>query len=80
IVGVVEVSGLYGPDPSDESGRFGMVTVKAMAPLKTPVTLAAIKADLKLDHLLLVRHSRLSVSPIDAAAWKRICDLGGVKA
>ena len=80
IVGVVEVSGLYGPDPSDESGRFGMVTVKAMAPLKTPVTLAAIKADPKLDHLLLVRHSRLSVSPIDAAAWKRICDLGGVKA
>src|SRR5271169_128637 len=58
IVGIMEVSGLYRPDPSDESGRFGMVEVKASAPLKVPVTLAAIKGDPKLNHLLLVRHSR----------------------
>lgn len=80
IVGIVEVVREYHPDPTDESGRFGMVEVKALQPLKTPVTLAEIKADEKLSHLALVRQSRLSVVPVDAAAWKRICRLGGVKA
>ena len=30
IVGIVEVCALYHPDPTDASGRFGMVTVKAV--------------------------------------------------
>jgi predicted RNA-binding protein with PUA-like domain len=79
IVGIMQVSGLYRPDPSDATGKFGMVELKPVMAVKTPVTLAQIKEDPKLNHLLLVRHSRLSVSPIDAAAWKRICELGGVK-
>ena len=45
IVGVVNVCTLYQPDPTDASGRFGMVTVKALKSLSTPVTLADIKAD-----------------------------------
>lgn len=78
IVGIVEVAKLYYPDPTDESGRFGMVDFRAVKSLKTPVTLARIKDDPKLNHLPLIRQSRLSVMPIDDAAWKYICKLGGV--
>ena len=78
IVGIVEVCKLYYPDPTDETGKFGMVDVKAVMPLKTPVTLAQIKAEPKLKHLQLVTHSRLSVQQVDAASWKLICKLGGV--
>lgn len=78
IVGIVEVAKLYYPDPTDESGRFGMVDFRAVKPLKTPVTLAQIKDDPRLNHLPLIRQSRLSVMPIDDASWKYICKLGGV--
>ena len=80
IVCIVEVVKEYYPDHTDKSGRFGMVDVKAIEPLKTPVTLAQIKADDRLIHLALVRQSRLSVMPIDAKAWKLICKLGEVQA
>jgi predicted RNA-binding protein with PUA-like domain len=79
IVGIVEVVRLYYPDPSDPAGRFGMVDVKAVAPLPQPVTLETVKADPELDHLALVRNSRLSVQPVDEAAWRRICALAGAK-
>ena len=42
IVGIVEVCELYHPDPTDASGRFGMVTVRAVASMVRPVTLAEI--------------------------------------
>lgn len=79
VVGVVEVVRTHYPDPEDETGKFVAVDVKAVMPLKTPVSLAQIKAEPKLKDLLLVRHSRLSVSPVDAPAWARICQMGGVK-
>jgi predicted RNA-binding protein with PUA-like domain len=78
IVGIVEVVKLYYPDHTDESGRFGMVDFKAVKPLVKPVTLATIKSDPAINHLLLVRHSRLSVMPIDDEAWNYICKLGGI--
>ena len=80
VVGVVEIVKEYYPDPTDESGRFGMVDVKALEPLETPVTLADIKADPALQDIALVRQSRLSVMPIDAKSWKLICKKGGIKA
>jgi len=79
IVGIVEVVKTYYPDPSDETGRFGMVDFRARQPLKKPVTLAAIKAEPRLAHLALVRQSRLSVMPIDDEAWARICRMGGIE-
>ena len=80
VVGIVEIVKEYYPDPTDETGRFGMVDVKPVMPVKTPVALAAIKAEPKLAELPLVRQSRLSVSPVDAASWKLICKMGGVPA
>jgi len=77
VVGVVEIAKTYYPDPTDETGKFGMVDVKAHKKLKKPVTLATIKADPELAELALVRQSRLSVMPIDAKAWAKIVKLGG---
>jgi len=78
IVGVVEVVKEYYPDPSDKSGRFGMVDFKAVKPVETPVTLDQIKADERLGHLALIRQSRLSVMPIDDDAWKILCGMAGI--
>jgi len=76
IVGIVEVVKLYHPDPSDESGRFGMVEVKAVKPFAEPVTLAQVKAEPSLTDLTLVRNSRLSVQPVGKAEWDLICKMG----
>jgi len=80
IVGVVEVSGLYRPDPSDASGRFGMVEVRALMAVKHPVTLAEIKSEPRLAKLALVRQSRLSVVPIGEAEWRLLSAMAGIKA
>ena len=79
IVGVVKVVKEYHPDPTDKSGRFGMVSVSAVKPLKKRVNLAQIKDDKRLVHLALVKQSRLSVMPIDKKSWTIICNLGGIK-
>lgn len=79
IVGVVEIVREHYPDPSDETGKFGMVDVKAVMPVKTPVTLAAIKADPRFADLALVRLSRLSVAPVSAEHWKMLCEMAGIK-
>ncbi|MDE1937639.1 MAG: EVE domain-containing protein [Alphaproteobacteria bacterium] len=79
IVGIVEVIGEYRPDPTDESGRFGMVLVKAVRDLPKPVTLAEIKATPKLKDMTLVRASRLSVQPVKPDEWKLVCAMGELK-
>jgi predicted RNA-binding protein with PUA-like domain len=79
IVGIVEVAKPAYPDPSDETGKFVMVDVKAVMPLKTPVTLAQMKDDPALKNMALIKQSRLSVCPVSDAEWKHICTLGGVK-
>ncbi len=76
IVGIVEVAREYYPDPSDASGRFGMVDVTAVKPFEKPVSLGEIKATPRLANLALVRQSRLSVLPVGAEEWKLICKMG----
>jgi predicted RNA-binding protein with PUA-like domain len=80
IVGIVEVIAEYKPDPTDETGKFGLVDVKAVQDVPKPVTLAQVKADPKLKDMVLAREPRLSVQPVSEAEWKHICKLGGVKA
>jgi predicted RNA-binding protein with PUA-like domain len=80
IVGIVEVVKEYAPDPTDESGKFGMVEVKAVKPMPKAVTLAEIKATKALANMALVRQSRLSVGPVSAEEWALICKIGAVKA
>ncbi len=80
IVGIVEIVKEAYPDPSDKQGRFVMVDVRSLQPVKNPVTLAAIKAEPKLGDLALVRQSRLSVVPVAADEWRVICKMAGVPA
>src|SRR6476660_2707743 len=78
IVGIVEVIGEYRKDPTDETGRFGLVDVKAVKDVPKPVTLAAIKAEPKLKDMILVKYSRLSVQPVTDAEWTFIGKMGGL--
>lgn len=80
IVGVVEVVKEHYPDPTDESGRFGMVDVKAVKAVKTPVTLAEMKAEPGLGNLALLRQSRLSVAPVGDEEWRILCAMAGIEA
>jgi predicted RNA-binding protein with PUA-like domain len=77
IVGVVEVAREAYPDPTAESGDWVCVDMKAVRPMKRPVTLVEIKADAMLAEMALVRQSRLSVMPVTPEQWKHICKLGG---
>lgn len=77
IVGVVEIVGEYYPDPTDVSGRFGMVDVAPVMPLTQSVTLKTMKADPMLQNMALVRQSRLSVCPVTADEWARVLALAG---
>lgn len=79
VVGVSEVVKEAYPDPTDKEGAFVCVDLKAVEPLKTPVTLAAIKADKKFADMVLVKASRLSVQPVTAAEWSAIRKMGGLK-
>jgi predicted RNA-binding protein with PUA-like domain len=78
IVGIVEVIRDYYPDDSDPTGAFVMVDVKAVKPLKTPVTLAQVKATPVLAKMSLITSARLSVQPVTPAEWKLICKMSGV--
>ena len=78
VVGIVEVIKKFYPDPSDPSGKFGMVDFRAVKPFKTPVTLDAIKQESKLVKMVLVNNSRLSVQPVAADEWKLVCKMGGL--
>ena len=80
IVGIVEVMKEFYPDPSDASGKFGMVDVRAREALKQPVTLATIKTHPDLESMALVKLSRLSVQPVTESEWKTVCRLGGLPA
>ena len=53
-----------------------MVTVKAVKPMVRPVTLAEIKGDERLAEMALVRQARLSVTPVSAAQWAIVMELG----
>jgi predicted RNA-binding protein with PUA-like domain len=78
IVGIVEVIGEYRPDPTDETGRFGLVDVKAVKDFTKPVTLAQVKAEPKLKEMVLVKAARLSVQPVKETEWKLVCKMGGI--
>ncbi|RYC30556.1 EVE domain-containing protein [Lichenibacterium minor] len=74
VVGVVEVIKPYYPDHTDETGKFGMVDLKAVRALP-PVTLERIKREPRLAEMVLVRNSRMSVQPVTEAEWALVLEL-----
>ncbi|WP_337875810.1 EVE domain-containing protein [Elioraea sp.] len=78
IVGVVEVVREAYPDPTAEPGSpWVAVDVRTVGPFPRRVGLAEMKVAPRLEGLLLLRQSRLSVMPVSAAHWRTICAMGG---
>jgi predicted RNA-binding protein with PUA-like domain len=80
VVGVMEIAREAYDDPNDPKHSFALVDVRPVTPARREVSLRQIKTDPRLQHLALVRQSRLSVSPVDDAAWRLICEMAGVDA
>ena len=78
VVGIVEVVKAAFLDKTDKENRFVAVQVKFKEKLKKPVTLETIKKTKEIDHLPLIKQSRLSVMPIDFKSWKVICKMGKI--
>ena len=72
IVGIVEVSKEYYPDPTDQTGKFVVTDVKTSKKLKKPVTLEQIKNNPKLSNIALIKQSRLSVMQLKKTEWNEI--------
>ena len=70
IVGIVKVIKEAFIDKTDKDGRFVAVQVKFKEKFKSAVTLKDIKKNKELQHLSLIKQSRLSVMPIDSKSWK----------
>jgi predicted RNA-binding protein with PUA-like domain len=76
IVGVAEVVKEFYPDPTDKSGKFGMIDIKPVGPAESPVGLKAMRANPELSGLSLLRQSRLSVCPVSDNEWAILCKMG----
>jgi len=78
IVGIVEIIKTAFLDSTDKENRFVAVQVKFKEKLKKAVSLEIIKKTKEINHLPLIKQSRLSVMPIDSKSWKIICKMGKV--
>lgn len=80
VVGIVEVCAEAHPDSTTDDDRWDCVDIKAVMPVKTPVTLDEIKGDERLAEMVLVKNSRLSVQPVTPEEWQVICQKAGIEA
>jgi predicted RNA-binding protein with PUA-like domain len=78
IVGMAKVVKEHYQDPTTDDANWVVVDVKAAKAMKKPVTLAAMKADKRLEGLALIKQGRLSVSPVSPGEWAVIMELGGM--
>ncbi len=69
---------LSAPDSTTDDPRWDCVHIKAVRPLKRPVTLEQAKEEPRLAEMALVKNTRLSVQPVTEAEWKVVCELGGL--
>ena len=76
VMGVVEVIAESAPDPTTDDPRWDCVTIKALGAFPAPVTLADCKAEPRLEEMVLVNNTRLSVQPVSDAEWAVICGMG----
>ena len=76
VVGIAKAAGAAYADPADPAGKLFAVDVAPVRKLKSPVTLAAVKADKAFATFPLVRMSRLSVMPVTDDEWERIERMG----
>jgi len=76
VVGIVKVSAEAHPDSTTDDDRWECVDIQAVRAFATPVTLDQIKMDPRLESMVLVKNSRLSVQPVTRDEWLAVCGLG----
>lgn len=76
VVGIVEVIAESHPDSKTDDPRWECVDIKAVRPFVKPVTLDQIKNESRLEDMILVNNSRLSVQPVTDTEWQIICKMG----
>ena len=79
IVGIAKVVKEAYQDPTTEEIAWLAVDFKPYKKLKTPVTLAEIKANPDLVNMALIRLGRLSVQPVLDNEWRLVMDMAGEK-
>ena len=80
IVGIVQIVKEFYKDPTLLDNKdFVAVDVKTFKELNNPVSLQQIKNNVKLQHIALVNHSRLSVMPIDKESFFEILGMSDTK-
>lgn len=76
IIGVAKVTREAHQDNLTDDSRWVMVDMEPVKALKTPVSLSLIKEVPELQHIKLVRQSRLSVSELTKEEFELIQSLG----
>lgn len=77
IIGIAKIIKENYPDPKDKD--WIVVDIAPVEKLKSPVSLAQIKADKRLVDMVLVRASRLSVQPVRKEEFEMIIKLSAGK-
>jgi predicted RNA-binding protein with PUA-like domain len=72
VVGIARVMRVAYPDPTAKEGDWSCVDLVPVEELAQPVTLDAIKGSPKLQEMVLLKNSRLSVQPVTAAEFAEI--------
>jgi predicted RNA-binding protein with PUA-like domain len=78
VVGVAKVTVEAYPDPATEED-WSAVDVAPVKALATPVTLSKIKTSTPLKNMVIVKKSRLSVSPVTEAEFASVLKESGTK-
>jgi predicted RNA-binding protein with PUA-like domain len=80
IVGVAKVSKEAYPDPTADEGDWSCIDLVPVKALRQPVPLAVVKGDPLFKDMLLVRNSRISVTPLTGLQFNRLLDMAGTSA
>ena len=79
VVGMARVLSEPYADPKDREGKLVVVDVRATGRLKSPVSLAALKGNKKLQGMTFMKIQRVAVSPMTEEEFEEICRMGGSK-
>jgi predicted RNA-binding protein with PUA-like domain len=77
MVGIAKVAAEAYPDKTAKEGDWSCVDIAPSKPLKKRIHLNQTKTDSALKEMALVKNSRISVTPVTEAQYKRILELAG---
>lgn len=75
VVGIAKVTKTAFPDPTADDDKWVAVELSPVKPLKKPVGLGQMKANLALRELKLIRQSQLSVMPVTKDEFDEILSM-----